>query len=83
MSRGFVEVSVTIGEDCVTLYEAGRTAAIVAKLLGREVREGYETLWLDRIVHRANFQFTENWQASGAISTILTRPAPAPSPPTQ
>jgi len=49
-----------------------RSDARVAKVLGREVREGIETIWLDRLLHEPNEEF-EGWVVGGAISTVLRR----------
>ncbi len=63
---------VTVGEETVSLKRAGQSTVVMAKILGRSVDKdsGAQTLWLDRIVHKAGEQFY-GWHVNGAISTVL------------
>lgn len=63
---------VTVGEQTVSIKRAGQSTVVMAKILGRSVDKdsGVQTLWLDRIVHKASEQFY-GWHANGAISTVL------------
>lgn len=51
-----------------------RSASRVAKVLGRERRGDQEFVYLDRLIHGHDEGLADGWKASGAISTILTRP---------
>ena len=64
--------TVKVGDASVTLKREGRSALVIAMILGRrkDPHNGTETLWLDRLVH-FNGETFMGWQASGAISTIL------------
>ena len=68
------EVQVTLGESTATLKSDGRSSVVVANVLGTELdSEGRPCkVWLDRLVHRYGMEFS-GWEASGAISTVLTR----------
>lgn len=70
-----VDVNVDVGTEFVRIRKNGRRALIVAAILGRDLdSEGRVTrIWLDRLVHACNEHWTGEWQAHGAISTILTR----------
>lgn len=67
-------VHVTLGESTATFKSEGRSAVVVANVLGTHGdSEGKPCkVWLDRIVHRPGMEFA-GWEASGAISTVLTR----------
>ena len=66
-------VYIVIGEGRVTLRSNTSSTKRVAVILGREVHDRVETIWLDRLVHRAADSFEDGWQASGCLSTVLTR----------
>jgi len=70
MSR---DTDISIGDGWVTVRRHGRSTSIVAKILGEETRKGIRTIWLDRLVHYAGEKALGEWNASGAISTILSR----------
>lgn len=78
MARHTTHVSITIGNEAVTLRRSGSSTRIVANILGSEKdAKGEATrIWLDRRVHRPGEEF-DGWQASGAVVTILERQEPA------
>jgi len=73
MSGARTVMSVTLGEGVAVVRRQGRTDPIVAGVLGIERTEGVETVYLDRVVHGAGQDWQE-WDAAGAVSTILSRP---------
>ena len=70
--RKSVRVSFCIGEGVAVIRREGSTTPIVANILGREVGDQNETIYMDRLVHSA-FEDWQDWTVDGAISTILTR----------
>lgn len=74
MKPGTEKVRVSLSEGCATLRQKGQSDVIVAKVLGTNNDGGGqpETIWLDRLVHRAGVEF-DGWQATGAVSTVLHR----------
>jgi len=83
MSRGLTltRFNVAFGEGVAVVRRAGSTSVIVCNVLGREISSaGAENVYLDRLVHGS--RGSEDWgdfDASGAVSTILTRKLEAPS----
>ena len=73
-TEGKKPIQVTIGEKAVTLKRPGRSALVLANILGTrgDARGEPEVLWLDRVVHAPDDLF-EGWSAGGAISTVLVR----------
>lgn len=69
---------VRVGDTGVSVKRKGHTLAL-AKILGRTTKDGIESIYLDRLVHK-DWETFEGWNASGAISTILSRTAVVPSP---
>ena len=63
---------VDAGDTLVVKYR-GRSAPVVAKILGRELTDAHETLWIDRLLHEPGQQKLGEWEVSGAISSILHR----------
>lgn len=75
IERKFADpVQVVIGEGSVSLKRPGQSAVVIAKILGSASDEegNLQVVWLDRIVHREGDLFA-GWDASGAISTVLTK----------
>ena len=75
-------MSAVLGDGVVTIWRAGSTNAILANVLGIEKVDGYQKVYLDRLVHN-DAQIWEEWSASGCVSTILhrqTTSVPAQSP---
>jgi hypothetical protein len=66
-----VELSLTEDGRAVIRFNSG-SRPIVAGVLGREVVEGVERIYLDRRIHRPWVEY-RGWQLSGAISTIASR----------
>lgn len=67
---------VRIGDTGVSVKRKGHTLAL-ARILGRKTKDGIESIYLDRLVHK-DWETFEGWNASGAISTILSRTAIEP-----
>jgi hypothetical protein len=69
------DIEVVIGEGSVTIRRSGRSAPIVAQILGLDRNpEGELTrLWLDRLVHRPGEVWTGAWSVRGAVSSIVER----------
>lgn len=74
MQRNTMEVTVTLGEGVVVMKKAGQSRPIIANILGdeRDVNGNTTKVWLDRFVHRPNWEFV-GWHVSGAVSTVLER----------
>ena len=68
-------MSVSFGGTSAVIRRDGSSSVILAEVLGKEVTDGVERVYLDRLVH-GRFEDWKEFSASGAISTILTRPAP-------
>jgi hypothetical protein len=66
-------IEVVIGDGSVTIRRCGRSAPIVANVLGIDRRPDgeIERLWLDRLVHRAGEVWDGPWSVRGAVSSIL------------
>lgn len=64
--------TLVVTDSDVIARTSSRSDARVAKVLGREVREGIETIWLDRLLHEP-YEAFEGWVVGGAISTVLRR----------
>lgn len=65
------EYTVEFSDDKAVLARNDRPV-LEARVLGREIKAGYETVWLDRWIGRECREVT-GWQVSGAITTILYR----------
>lgn len=61
---------VRFGPSTAIFERAGSSVAIVAEVLGREVRDGHELVYLDRLIHDPSTSVT-GWDCHGAITTIL------------
>jgi hypothetical protein len=79
MRNGLTKLSVTVGDGVAVIRRELSSAVIVAGVLGRDSSAGFDTLYLDRLVHD-DFQDWGEWTAFGAISTILSRPIPTTAP---
>lgn len=64
---------VSLGDPQATFSSPTGTKVLVARVLGRTNANGTERVFLDRVVHGPGAAFV-GWQASGAVSTILSRP---------
>jgi len=62
-----------VGDTEVAIRRRNRSGVRVATILGREVRDGYEYIYLDSLVHHVGEDTLGEWRASGAVSTILSR----------
>lgn len=66
--------TVTVGADCVTLRKKGESTLRVGQILGREVHDGHELVYVDRLlVPPGDITLNGDWSASGCVSTILSR----------
>lgn len=66
------EYSIEIGAECATVRRRGTTATRVGVILGQEIGDGVELIYLDRLVlPPGDIQIDDNWSARGCISTIL------------
>ena len=68
------ERELTINDTTVIIFGGGRSNTVCATILGVDKNEEdeVERIYLDRIVHHIDTYFA-GWQASGAISTVLTK----------
>ena len=73
-------ISVTVGEGVVTVKRKGTRAVAVANVLGSVLRDGFEVICLDRLVHQFYESSLGDWRGGGAVTTMLYRPA-GPLPP--
>ena len=66
---------VVIGDGSVTIRRSGRSAPIVAQVLGLDRSPDGEVtrIWLDRLVHRPGEEWTGDWSVRGAVSSIIER----------
>ena len=69
------DVEIVIGDGSVTIRRSGRSAPIVAQVLGLDRNADGEVirLWLDRLVHRPGEEWTGAWSVHGAVSSIIER----------
>lgn len=64
----------TIGHTHATIKLRGQSAIMTGQILAREIEDGYETIYLDRLLVTGNRVSREDkWEATGCISTILRR----------
>lgn len=75
MAKKIIRMSFGVGEGVAVVRREGSSVPIVANILGVEVKDGIETVYLDRLVHNG-FQDWQDWIAAGAVSTILSRESP-------
>lgn len=68
------DAHVTLGQGVVTVKRDGSSAVVLANILGTETAGGEEKIYLDRLVHKVWEGKLGEFAASGAISTVLTRP---------
>ena len=73
-SRSTIKATVSIGDGVVVINNPNRSDLSVANLLGQDndADNVAQVLYLDRMIHGYGISFS-GWEASGAISTILTR----------
>ena len=69
------DIEVVIGDGSVAIRRSGRSAPIVAQVLGLDRNPDGEVtrLWLDRLVHRPGEEWTGEWSVRGAVSSIVER----------
>ena len=69
------DIEVVIGDGSVTIRRSGRSAPIVAQVLGLERNPDGEVtrIWLVRLVHRPGEEWTGDWSVRGAVSSIIER----------
>lgn len=68
------EATVMLGDGAVTIRRSGSSSATVANILAIEISEDHADVFLDRLVHRMSERNLGEFQARGAISTILSGP---------
>ncbi|XUW93271.1 hypothetical protein OH764_34660 (plasmid) [Burkholderia sp. M6-3] len=73
------KVTVLVGDGVVTVKREGSNRALLANILGTVEADGVEVLCLDRLVHASHEQQFGEWSLSGAVTTLLSRPLPAPA----
>jgi len=69
------ECTVTLGEGLATIKRSGTRGTTVAQVLGTVEADGVEIICLDRLVHGIFETEMDGWQVSGAVTTLLARPA--------
>ncbi len=76
MSKRHSEIAGTLHVDgeTATIRLATRREVWVCRVLGRVERGGTEMLYLDRLLHEPHHTHCCGYEASGAITTILSRP---------
>lgn len=64
---------VTVADEVVVIRRVGSTIPTVARILGTDVDgEGKRRIWLDRTIHHGSSQrFNDQWEGTGAVSTVL------------
>lgn len=67
------EAGVTITESHAVFRSSSQSVPQIAVILGRDVKDGFERIFLDRRI--VPTQLSNGWSASGAITTILSRPS--------
>lgn len=73
-------ITVTVGDGLVTVKRKGTRAVAVAYVLGSVLRDGFEVICLDRLVHQFHESGLGAWRVGGAVTTMLYRPVgPLPS----
>jgi hypothetical protein len=73
MSSTVPNCSLSLAGEYALVRRRNRSDPQTARILGREVNGGVETIYLDALVHRPEESEISGWQTGGAISTILTR----------
>ncbi len=74
MHHGHEQVSLEIKGGVVKLSSDHRTAPTTAAILGREIKEGEEIVYLDRRIHRPHqTDYHGTWRLQGALVTELHR----------
>ena len=64
---------VSVGEQSVIIADSVRSQRYVGNVLGVETTsDGRQQIYLDRLLHDTSMVF-DGWEASGAISTVLTQ----------
>jgi hypothetical protein len=68
-------VHITIGEGSVAIRRANRSRPVVADILGidRDAEGAPVRIWLDRLVHAPEEQWSGDWGVGGAVSSYLVR----------
>ena len=69
------DIEVSLGDGSVTIRRSGRSAPIVAHVLGLDRSPDGEVtcIWLDRLVHRPGEAWTGDWSVRGAVSSSVER----------
>lgn len=71
------DYSITIGAECVTLRKRGESHLRVGTILGREMADDVERVYVDRLLLApGDRELGDGWSATGCISTILLRVKP-------
>lgn len=69
------DTEVTIHDNQVALVKRkGSSALTEAKILGVEIKDSVQTIYLDRLVHKPFEDSLGDFKVSGAISSILKKP---------
>jgi hypothetical protein len=74
MSRGTTRREVTITGNVATVRTRGSSHIDTARVLGTIERAGEVRVYLDALLHRDGDDWGE-WEAAGAVTTVLSRPA--------
>jgi len=70
--------SVTVGQGQATIRKRGESQLRTGQILGREVQDGLQVIYLDRLLlPPGETELRDGWTATGCISTILTGPLAA------
>ena len=61
-----------VTDEMAIAHTPSRSYPRIAKVLGRDIVAGVETIWLDRLIQEPDEEF-EGWSVCGAISSIVRR----------
>lgn len=64
-------ITVAVGEHDVAVSRG--STIVTARILGRDLQQDGESLWLDRLVHAPMETELGAWAVSGAVVSVLTR----------
>ena len=67
------EAEVYVGDEVVTVKRKGSSAVSCASILGTEVVDNVQCIYLDRIVHGPGESTLGQYAVKGAVSSILTK----------
>jgi len=67
------EATLQVGGDAVAIKRRRSSGVITTRILGRETANGREVIYLDSLIHQGTEETLGEWEATGAVSSILTR----------